>query len=94
MRIFAKRDVKKLINAIHKSDGIAVLAHPACCLTFNLKGFIKNLVEYGLDGLETRYPYKRYRKILKFHSPEQIKQTAKELNLIETGGTDAHGLEI
>ena len=29
VRIFAKRDVKKLISAIHEAGGIVVLAHPA-----------------------------------------------------------------
>lgn len=94
VRIFSKRNVKKLIEAIHKSSGIAILAHPACCLTLNLEKFVKNLTDIGLDGLETRYPYKRHRKIFKFHSTEKIKHIAKKLNLIETGGTDAHGIEI
>ena len=29
VRIFARRDIKKLIQAIHNAGGIAVLAHPA-----------------------------------------------------------------
>ena len=94
VRIFAKRDVKKLIQAIHKSSGIAVLAHPACCITFNSEKFVKDLVDIGLDGIETRYPYKRHRRVFKFHSAKTVKLIAKKLNLIETGGTDAHGFEI
>ena len=56
VRIFAKRNVKKLIQAIHNAGGIAVLAHPACCWALNLERFVKKLVSYGLDGIETYYP--------------------------------------
>ena len=37
VRIFAKRDIKKLMEAIHKSGGIAVIAHPACCWAISLE---------------------------------------------------------
>ena len=36
VRIFSRRNVKKLIEAIHQAGGIAVLAHPACCWALNL----------------------------------------------------------
>ena len=91
VRIFAKRDIKKLIPAIHNAGGIAILAHPACCWTINLKGFIKKLVFYGLDGLEVYYPYKRHRGIIKFHKSKTVERIADSLNLIKTGGTDLHG---
>lgn len=42
IRIFAKRDIKKLIKAIHNAGGIAVLAHPACCWAINLEIFVKS----------------------------------------------------
>lgn len=91
IRIFADRDIKKLIQAIKNAGGIAVLAHPACCLTLNLDGLVKKLVSYGMEGIEVYYPYPRYRKFLKFSSEKKIKQLAKKYNLIETGGTDLHG---
>ena len=91
VRIFAKRDIKKLINAIHNAGGIAVLAHPACCWAINLENFVKKLVSYGLDGLEVYYPYKRHRGIIRFHKVKTVEQIANSLNLIKTGGTDLHG---
>lgn len=91
VRIFAKRDIKKLIQAIHNAGGIAVLAHPACCWAVNFEGFIKKLISYGLDGLEVYYPYKRHRGIIKFHKTETIEKIADKYNLIKTGGTDLHG---
>ena len=94
IRFFAKRDMKKLIEAIHKSGGIAVLAHPACCWAFNLENFIKKLIKFGLDGIEVYYPYKRHRGVIKFHKTSTVEQIADKLNLIKTGGTDLHDKEL
>ena len=91
VRIFAKRDIKKLIEAIHNAGGIAVLAHPACCWAFNMERFVKKLISYGLDGLEVYYPYKRHRGIIKFHTAKSIEKLADKFGLIKTGGTDLHG---
>ena len=94
VRIFAKRDIKRLINAIHEADGIAVLAHPACCWALNLDKFVGKLVSYGLDGIEVHYPYRRHRAIIRFASLRQIKDIAEKYNLIITGGTDCHTRNI
>lgn len=94
IRIFAKRDIKKLIQAIHNAGGIAVLAHPACCFTLNLDRFVKKLMTYGLDGLEVYYPYPRWRKYLRFSTAKHIAQIADKYNLIKTGGTDLHGTTL
>lgn len=91
VRIFSKRDIKKLIQAIHNAGGIAVLAHPACCWAINLDKFVKKLISYGLDGLEVYYPYKRHRGIIKFHKAKTVEKIADKYNLIKTGGTDLHG---
>ncbi len=94
VRIFAKRDIKKLINAIHEAGGIAVLAHPACCWAFNLDKFVGKLVSYGLDGIEVYYPYRRHRAVIRFATLRQIKDIAAKYNLIVTGGTDCHTRNI
>ena len=94
VRIFAKRDIKKLINAIHSAGGIAVLAHPACCWAINLERFVKKLISYGLDGLEVYYPYERHRGIIKFHKAETVEKIADKYNLIKTGGTDLHKKDL
>ena len=94
VRIFAKRDIRKLIKAIHNSGGIAVLAHPACCWCFSLDRFVKKLMSIGLDGIEVYYPYKRHRGIIKFHKTESVEKVADKYGLIKTGGTDLHGEEL
>lgn len=91
VRIFARRNLKKLIDAIHKSGGIAVLAHPACCWTIAPEHFAKCLKEIGLDGMEVYYTYHRHRSIIKFHTVKKIEDIAKKLDFIKTGGSDTHG---
>lgn len=94
VRIFAKRNLKELIKAIHASGGIAVLAHPACCWALSHDDFVKDLIDMGLDGIEVYYPYPRWRKYIKFSNPEQVEIIADKYNLIKTGGTDCHELFI
>lgn len=91
-RLFAKRNVKKLIQAIHNAGGIAILAHPACCWALSLEKLVKDLIKIGLDGIEVFYPYPRFRKFAKFHSAEDVVKIAEKYpELIKTGGTDFHG---
>lgn len=90
IRIFAKRDINELIDTIHKSGGIAVLAHPACCWAVSLDGFVKKLIDKGLDGIEVYYPYKRHRGVIKFHKAKTVEEIADKYLLIKTGGTDLH----
>ena len=91
VRIFSMRHPKKVIDAIHKAGGIAVLAHPACCFSFSLDKLVKNLIKLGLDGIETYYPYARHRAIVKFATAKKVEKLADKYNLIKTGGTDEHG---
>lgn len=91
-RLFAKRNIKKLIEAIHQAGGIAVLAHPACCWALNLENLVLNLMKLGLDGIEVYYPYPRFRKFAKFHTADDVLKIANKYpQLIKTGGTDFHG---
>lgn len=92
IRLLPKRNVKKLIEAIHDAGGLAVLAHPACYWALSLDSLVKKLIKIGLDGIETYYPYPRFRKIVKFHSAKDVIHIAdKYPYLIKTGGTDFHG---
>ena len=92
VRLFSRRNVPELIKTIHNAGGIAVLAHPACYWAINLESLVKKLIELGLDGIETYYPYPRFRRYVKFHTASDvIKIAQKHPDLIMTGGTDFHG---
>lgn len=94
VRILPVRNINKLISAIHQAGGIAVIAHPACCWALNMDKFIKDLKNIGLDGMEIYYPYPRWRKYMKFAPVEELEQIADKYNLIKTGGTDLHGVNL
>lgn len=93
-RIFKLRSAKNVINKIHKAGGISVLAHPACYWCLNLDKYIKSLIDLGLDGIETYYPYNGFRGVLKFHSKNTVKKIADKYGLIKTGGSDSHGKNL
>lgn len=72
----------KVVSLIHDAGGVAVLAHPG---HWTPSRRIRNLVEAGLDGIETIHPS---------HDPtlrRYYEQWARGSNLLETGGSDYHG---
>lgn len=78
-----KLSVKECITLIHNIGGIAVLAHPAVYLKDHL---IDQFVEDGLDGIEVYHSEHSIGDTNKYH------EYAKHFGLIETGGSDFHGL--
>lgn len=77
-------DVNFVLDLIHSSRGIAVLAHPAFYDSFDL---MDELAEKGkLDGVEA------YHYTTDDAAKKKILETAEKYNLIVTGGSDFHGL--
>lgn len=78
------------IDLILRSGGMPVLAHPTYIApegdkTFDLRGYVAELLPAGLVGIEAYYGS---------YTPEQSREMqsiAAELGLIPTGGTDYHG---
>lgn len=92
IRFINHRKAKNVIKTIKEAGGTAVLAHPACCWSLNIKNTIKKLISYGLDGIETNYAYRRHRSYVRFYTPEQITEIADELGVLQTGGSDSHSI--
>lgn len=90
-RLLKSRHPKKVISAIHSAGGIAVLAHPCCCFVINIDNYVKNLKKLGIDGIEVKYPYTRFRGLVKFSSRKLPYKLAEKYGLIQTGGSDEHG---
>ncbi len=89
-RLFKLRNPEEVIKKIKEAGGIAVLAHPCCYWTKNLDNFVRDLICFGLEGIEVYYPYRGLRRIVKFHSRETVKKIADKYTLIKTGGSDCH----
>ena len=70
------------IDLVHRAGGVTVMAHP---YINNVVKHVEDLAQLGLDGIEV-FHYS--------HSNEQVrrlKQLAKRLGLVMSGGSDFHG---
>lgn len=84
----------QVILALHQAGGLAVLAHPARYRR-SAKELVIAAAQAGIDGIETFYCYGN--KDPWQPSPSQTKalmQLAHQYGLIQTCGTDTHGLDI
>lgn len=77
---------EECINYIHESGGIAVLAHPntVCSNEKELYKIVKNLVNYGLDGIEIINGKKNDSTSFNYN------KIANNFELVETVGSDFH----
>lgn len=82
-----KLEPRQAIELLKSVDATVVLAHPFLLGLQgpDLRGVIRRLKEYGLDGLEVHYT---------LHRPDQTAnylRIAEDLGLLVTGGSDFHG---
>jgi len=85
---------QQAIRAIQGAGGLAVLAHPARYRR-PATDLIPAAVELGIDGVETYYAYQN--AIPWRSSPrqtEQVSSLSQAYGLLNTCGTDTHGLNI
>lgn len=75
--------VEEVMEEIHNAGGIAVLSHPG---KYNNEDEIDKYIELGLDGIEVWSPY---------NSPElteRLMDICKKNKILQTGGSDFHGI--
>lgn len=78
-------DVNDIIEVIHRSGGVAIIAHPGNNFKNHMSEFYVLLDETAIDGVEVCSSY---------HSEAQVKEfyrAAKERGLLLTCGSDFHG---
>lgn len=78
------RSTAEIISLIHKSGGVAVIAHPELSIGRN-EGIIKELVDLGLDGIEVFSSYHDE------NTTEFYQKIAEKYHLLMTCGSDYHG---
>lgn len=76
-------DIAEVIEEVHGAGGIAVLAHP---FMYDNVPEIEKYVEMGLDGVEVWHPYATEENI------EELAAICKKYKLLQTGGSDFHGI--
>ena len=84
----------KVIVAIHQAGGLAVLAHPA---RYKRSPFelIPAAAQAGIDGVEAFYAYNNPNPWQpSFKETQQVQKLAKVYGLLNTCGTDTHGLNL
>tara|TARA_Y100001968_G_scaffold294948_1_gene301949 strand:+ start:530 stop:1189 length:660 start_codon:yes stop_codon:yes gene_type:complete len=83
-----------VVDAIHKANGIAVLAHPARYkISFDI--LINEASKLEFDAVETWYNYERANKwIPSEFICEKIFECANSYSLLSTCGTDTHGISL
>ncbi len=74
---------KQAIKIIHKAGGLAILAHP---FKSGDDSVIEDMINFGVDGLETYYALHNSFQI------EYLERYLEKYGLIPTGGTDNHGV--
>lgn len=87
-------EASRVIAALHQAEGLAVLAHPARYRR-SVKELVSAAVQIGIDGVETFYCYGSNDPWEP--SPSQthtLMRLATQYNLLQTCGTDTHGLDI
>lgn len=87
-------DAHRVIAAIHQAGGLAVLAHPARYRQ-PPTDLIPAAVEFGIDGVETYYAYGNPSPWQP--SPKQLVEVealSGRYDLLNTCGTDTHGLNL
>ncbi len=72
---------EQIIDLIHRSGGVAVVAHPARLRTAEA---LDELLELGADGIEVVHPTATPEMV------EALTRKARERGLLITGGTDFH----
>ena len=81
---YPKFTPEQVLEIIHRSDGVPVLAHP-CHIRENLHGLVRELVSMGLLGIEAYYPANTARQT------ELYVSLAHQYRLLATCGSDFHG---
>jgi 3',5'-nucleoside bisphosphate phosphatase len=81
-------DAKQAIALLRTDETVPVLAHPLAIASNDLRRDLKELQRAGLLGVEVNYAYDR---MYTPAAPGQVAEAAKDLGLIETGGSDHHG---
>ena len=83
-----RMDSIEAVRLIRHFGGIPVLAHPLLVRAENLRGFVQDLLDAGLVGVEASYDYG---KLDVTADAVDIELLADEMALLKTGGSDFHG---
>ncbi len=85
-----KPTLDAVLAAVREAGGVTSLAHPCLMTVDDWPRFLEMIREAGVDGIETYYAYRNYRRPLKVTS-RRLAALGGDLGLLQTGGSDDHG---
>lgn len=87
-------DAEQVISAIHQAGGLAILAHPVRYKR-SPEDLIPQAARLGIDGVETYYAYNNPNPWqTSLEQTERVQRLSAAFNLLNTCGTDTHGLSL
>ncbi len=87
-------EAARVIDALHSAGGLVILAHP-CRYHLPYSQLIPAAVNIGIDGVETYYAYNNPKPWqTSLSETEKVLDLTQKYNLLNTCGTDSHGLSI
>jgi len=85
---------KAVVSAIQAAGGLALLAHPAR-YRLSFKPLVKAAAALGFDGAEVWYDYEMQSEWRPSpHVCGQVAGLCRDLNLLQSCGTDSHGMSL
>ena len=85
-----KPTLDEVLSAVREAGGVTSLAHPCLMKVDDWPRFLEKIHQAGVDGIETYYAYRNYRKPLNV-PPRRLASLAEDFGLLQTGGSDDHG---
>jgi len=79
-----------VLSAVREAGGVTSLAHPCLMRVEDWPAFLEEIHDAGVDGIETFYAYRSYRRSLPI-APRRLTAIASDLGFLLTGGSDDHG---
>jgi len=85
-----KPDFRDAVCILKAAGGVVSVAHPCLMKITDWDGFLDELKEAGVDGMETVYPYDPLSRNLTIE-PWLLAEKAQQRGFLVTGGSDDHG---
>ncbi len=82
-----RMDTLEAVRTLQTDGAAPVLAHPLLITGHRLQELVPQLVDAGLVGIETEYPYGQPQG----EALAAVRRLADRLGLVKTGGSDYHG---
>jgi predicted metal-dependent phosphoesterase TrpH len=73
---------ERSVEIVHSAGGLAVVAHPGVYIKEEM---LQKILKSGVDGIESMHPKHTAETV------DRLSRLAKDLGLVETGGSDFHG---